>query len=71
MPAPKGNQNARRGKHPRLQVGLSGPTIDLIYESLAMEGNVSPTNEEIRDAIYYAIRQVYGRRVEDAKAIIL
>jgi len=71
MPAPKGNQNARRGKHPRVQVGLSGPTIDLIYESLALEGNGRPTNEEIRDAIYYAIRQVYGQRVQDQRAIIL
>ena len=69
MPAPKGNQNARRGKHSRVQVGLSGPTVDLIYEALAMEGNIDPSNDEIRDAIYYAIRQVYGRRIEEGAII--
>lgn len=70
MGARKGNQNARRGTHSRVLIGVSGPTVDLIYEHLALEGNADPSNNEIRDAIYYAIRQVYSRKIEDQKAII-
>ncbi len=68
--APKGNQNARLGKHPRKLIGLSGPTLDLVYEALALDGNADPSTDEIRDAVYYAVRQVYGRRIEGAAIII-
>lgn len=73
MPAPIGNKNARgqRVKHRRKGISLSGPTLDLLYEALALEGNADPSSAEITDAVAYAVRQVYGRRIEAQRAIIL
>ena len=72
MAAPKGNQNARaKGNHPSMVIRLSTPTVDLLYEYFALEGNPEPTRQEMQDAVAYAIRQVYGRRIEDQQAIIL
>src|SRR5579885_1552161 len=58
-------------KHPRIAVSFSGPILDLIYDALALEGNADPTPQQIADAAYYAVRTVYGKRIEDQKAIIL
>ncbi len=52
-------------------MSLSGPTLELLHDALAMEGNISPSKQEIADAVYYAIRTVYGRRIEEQQAIML
>jgi hypothetical protein len=66
-----GNENALKNTRPRKLIGISGATLDMIYDALALEGNGDPSGEEIRDAVYYAVRQVYGRKMEDAQAIII
>lgn len=71
MGAKQGNKNALKGKHGRKLIGISGPTLDLVYEALALEGNFDPSNQEIKNAVYYAVSRVYGRKIEDGKAIIL
>jgi hypothetical protein len=71
MAAPRGNKNAKRNKHLGVLLRINGPTTDLIYDFLASEGNINPSVQEIKDAIYYAIRQVYGRKLEEQEAIIL
>jgi hypothetical protein len=37
----------------------------------ALEGNPEPTRRELQDAVYYAVQQVYGRKIEDAQAMIM
>lgn len=69
--APVGNQNARLGEHSGTTIRLNVATIDLLYEFFASEGNVEPSREDIQNAVYYAIRQVYGRQLEDQKAVIV
>lgn len=71
MGARPGNKNAQKGRHGRKQIGLSGPTLDLIYDALALEGNYDPSSEDIRHAVYYAVRQIYGRKIEHEQAIII
>ena len=71
MGAPKGNKNAKAGKHPGLVIRLNVPTVDLLHDFFALEGNPEPTREEIQDAVAYAVRQVYGRKIEESGAIIL
>ena len=73
MGAPKGNKNAQKSKkgHDRRLISVSGTTLDLVYEALALEGNFEPDGEAIKNAIYYAVRLVYGRRLENDQAIIL
>ncbi len=72
MAAPQGNQNARvNGKHPGMVVRLKTPTVDLLYEFFALNGNPEPTRVQIQDAIDYAVLQVYGRKLEDERAAIL
>jgi hypothetical protein len=69
--APIGNQNAKAGKHSGLVIRLNVPTIDLLYDYFALEGNPEPTREEMQDAVAYAVRQVYGRKIEESGAMIL
>ena len=72
MGAKPGNQNARvNGRHPGMVVRLRTPDVDLLYDFFALEGNVEPTRLEIQDAVAYAIRQVYGRRIEDNEILIV
>jgi len=61
MGAKNGNRNAVKGKHPGVVIRLKAPAIDLLYDALALEGNTEPTREDLQNAVYYAIRQVYGR----------
>lgn len=72
MGAKPGNKNAKvEGQHPSMIVRLKTPTIDLLMEYFALEGNAQPSRGEIQDAIDYAIRQAYGRKIEDQGAIIV
>lgn len=43
-----GNQNARRAKYPRLVVSFSGKELIRVYEKLALQGELSPTEERIK-----------------------
>lgn len=68
--APHGNKNARLGKSPGLVIRLDVATADLLRDVLALDGNTDPTREDLQNAVYYAVRRVYGRKQED-NAIIL
>lgn len=52
-------------------IRLNTPTVDLLYDALALEGNPEPTRIDLQDAVAHAVRQVYGRKIEDDKAIII
>lgn len=68
--APKGNQNAKTGKHSGVVIRLNVPTADILYEFFLLEGNAEPSREDLQNAVFYAVQKVYGRQVED-KAIII
>lgn len=71
MAAPKGNQNARLGKHSGVIIRLNVASTDLLHEYFAMQGNAEPSREDLQHAVYYALQQVYGKPLERDKAIIL
>lgn len=70
MAAPKGNQNAKQGKHSAVVIRLNVASTDLLCEFFASEGNPEPTREDFQNAVYYALRQVYGKQLEDQAIII-
>lgn len=70
MAAPKGNKNAKQGKHSGVVIRLNVPSTDLLCEFFASEGNPEPSREDFQNAVYYALKQVYGKRLEDDEAII-
>lgn len=71
MAAPKGNENAKLGKHSGVVIRLNVVSTDLLYDFFASEGNAEPTREDFQNAVYYALRQVYGRKLEEDEAIII
>jgi hypothetical protein len=72
MGARKGNQNAKvDGKHPGMVIRLKTPTVDILCDFFALEGNTEPTREDIQNAVDYAVRQVYGRQVEEKDGVII
>lgn len=73
MGAKLGNQNATKSKKGRKSavVRISVDTMDIICDALALEGNVDPSRNDIKNAVAYAVRQIYGRRLENDQAMIL
>ena len=65
------NDNAQKYEHEGRVVRLSGGDTDLLYDFFATEGKANPSTADFKIAVHYAIVQVYGRRVEDQKAMIL
>jgi hypothetical protein len=65
MAAPKGNQNARRGKHPRVQVPFSGTQLDAMYTYLGI-GEHEGDPDKIRDLAHEAMHD-YLRNLPTAR----
>ena len=70
MGAAKGNKNAKRGNHSGVVIRLNVASTDLLYEFFCLEGNSKPDREDFQNAVYYALKQVYGRKLEDETIII-
>ncbi len=70
MAKPKlaGNQNARKGEHSSLVMRLDVPTVDLIYEVLALEGFQNPTSDDVIEAAKMEIQMAFARRKGDEQA---
>lgn len=68
--APRRNQNAKAGKHSGIIIRLNVASTDLLCEFFASEGNPDPSREDFQNAVYYALRQVYGRQRENGAIII-
>lgn len=65
MAAPKGNQNARRGHHPRVQVPFSGTQLNAIYAHLGLYGHEDePENirEVVQQFVHDALRNLDSAR---------
>lgn len=71
MGAKKGNTNAKIGVHPGIVIRLDVPATDLLYEYFASQGNPEPSRDDLQNAVYYALRQVYDKQMERDTAIIL
>jgi len=70
--APPGNKNAEKpGEHESVVIRIKKPDVDLLYDFFMQQGVPFPTRAELQDAVLFAIKQVYGRRSEDQKAMIL
>ena len=50
MAAPKGNANARRGDHPRVQVPFSGTQLNAIYSVLGLPAHADEP-EKVRECV--------------------
>ncbi len=69
----KGNQNARKGKHPSQVLRLPVELVDGLYECLALDGEVIMENdpERISEYVLDILSSYIRHRIEDSKAIIL
>lgn len=65
MAAPKGNRNARRGKHPRVQVPFSGTQLDALYTHLGLGVHVDAP-ETIRKSVHTIVHD-YLRNLDHAR----
>lgn len=70
--APAGNRNASApGQHSSVLVRITKPDVDLLYAFFLQEGNPEPTRLDLQEAVLHAVRQVYGRKLEDEAAMIV
>jgi hypothetical protein len=69
--APKGNQNARISRIGSVIIRLDATNANLLSDFFASEGNTDPTREDFQNAVYHAIRQIYGKKLEDDQTIII
>lgn len=59
------NPTIKSAELPAMLVPLQKPDVDLLYDFFMQQGNPEPTRLELQDAVLFAVRQVYGREVEE------